>query len=80
MATEKTLLRLYEKVLKHEREMMGALEMLSVAASSLYGEELIANICNGSEIEFRTAEDPDGLQDTSLRLEDIIDAAGRKDA
>lgn len=74
MATVKTLIRLNNKVIKHEQEMMGALEMLSAAASSLYGEELTANICNGSEIEFRLTDDPDGLDGISLRLEDIIDS------
>lgn len=80
MATVKTLRRLNDKVLKHEREMMGALEMLSQAASSLYGEDLTANICNGSEIEFRLADDPDGLDGISIRLEDIIDSVEVREA
>ena len=73
MVTIKDLNKAYEKVLDCENKLMCALEKLSVIASDLYGEELVANICNGSEIEFRTESDPDGLDSTSLRIEDIIE-------
>lgn len=73
MATTKDLNKAYEKALDCENKLMGALEKLSAIASDLYGEELLANICNGSEIEFRTEYDPDGLHSISLRIEDIIE-------
>ena len=48
------------------------LQLLSVAASQLYGEELDARICAGGEIEFRTVNDPDGLNSIPLSIEDIL--------
>lgn len=75
MATIKGLNKAYEKALDCNNKLMCALEKLSIIASDLYGEELVANICNGGEIEFRTGYDPDGLDSTSLRFEDIIERA-----
>jgi hypothetical protein len=75
MATIKDLNKAYEKALDCENELRGVLEKLSAIASDLYGEELLANICNGSEIEFRTEYDPDGFKSISLRIEDIIERA-----
>ena len=49
-----------------------SLQLLSIAASQLYGEELEAEICAGEEIEFRTANDSDGLNGIALRIEDIL--------
>lgn len=72
MATIKDLNRVYKKTLDYENKLMCALEELSVIASNLYGKPLVANMCNGGEIEFRTEDDPDGLDSTSLRIEDII--------
>lgn len=48
------------------------LGQLSVIASEIYGEELTADLCNGAEIEFRTAGNPDGLNDIALRMEDVL--------
>lgn len=73
MATINELNKAYEKALDYSNKLMGALEKLSVIASDLYGQELKANICNGSEIEFRPEFDPDGFHTISLRLEDIIE-------
>lgn len=73
MATIKELNRAYNKALDYKNKLMCALEKLSVIASDLYGETLAANMCNGGEIEFRTEDDPDGLESTSLRIEDIIE-------
>ena len=57
----------------HASIMLGnLLQLLSVAASQLYGEKLDAQICAGGEIEFRTANDPDGLNGIALRIEDIL--------
>lgn len=73
MTTVKELNKAYEKALDYSNKLMGALEKLSVIASDLYGQELKANICNGSEIEFRTEFDPDGFHSISLRIEDVIE-------
>lgn len=75
MATIKDLNKAYEKALNYQNKLMCTLEDLSIIASDLYGEELVANICNGSEIEFRIEDDPDGLESISLRIEDIIEKA-----
>ena len=64
--------RQYQKVLDASRMLSNSLQYLSIAASRLYGEELEAEICAGDEIEFRTANDPDGLNGIALRIEDIL--------
>ena len=68
----KLVKRQYQKVLQASRMLSNSLQFLSVAASRLYGEELDAQICAGGEIEFRTANDPDGLNSISLKIEDIL--------
>lgn len=73
MATIKDLNKAYEKALDYNNKLMSALEELSIIASDLCGEEMVANICSGGEIEFRTEYDPDGLHSISLRIEDIIE-------
>lgn len=37
-----------------------------------YHRALDTQICAGDEIEFRTANDPDGLDGIALRIEDIL--------
>lgn len=64
--------RQYQKVLEASTVLSNSLQFLSIAASQLYGEELDAQICAGGEIEFRTANDPDGLNGIALRIEDIL--------
>ena len=66
------LKRQYQKALDASRMLSNSLQYLSIAASRLYGEELEAEICAGDEIEFRTANDPDGLNSISLKIEDIL--------
>lgn len=73
MATIKDLNKAYEKALDYDNKLRGALEKLSAIASDLYGQELKADICNGSEIEFRIESDPDGFHSIYLRIEDIIE-------
>ncbi len=46
-----------------------ALERLGVLASSIYGEELNADLCNGEEIEFRHPGDELG---EVILMEDLI--------
>ena len=64
--------RQYQKALDASRMLSNSLQYLSIAASRLYGEELDAQICAGGEIEFRTANDTDGLNGIALRIEDIL--------
>ena len=64
--------RRYQSALNASIRLSNSLQQLSVAASQLYGEELDAEICAGNEIEFRTANDPDSLNGTALRIEDIL--------
>ena len=64
--------RHYQDALHAFIMLSNSLQLLSIAASQLYGEELVAEICAGGEIEFRTANDPDGLNSIALRIEDIL--------
>ena len=64
--------RHYQKALHTSIMLSNSLQLLSIAASRLYGEELDAQICAGGEIEFRTANDPDSLNGIALRIEDIL--------
>ena len=66
------LKRQYQKVLDASIVLSNSLKFLSIAASRLYGEELEAEICAGEEIEFRTVNNPDGLNGIALRIEDIL--------
>lgn len=68
----KLIKRQYQKVLEASTVLSNSLQFLSIAASQLYGEELVAEICAGGEIEFRTVNDPDGLNSIALRIEDIL--------
>ena len=64
--------RYYQSALHASIMLSNSLQLLSIAASHLYGEELDAKICAGGEIEFRTANDPDGLNSIPLSIEDIL--------
>lgn len=64
--------RRYQNALHASIMLSSSLQLLSIAASQLYGEELDAQICAGEEIEFRTVNDPDGLNGIALRIEDIL--------
>ena len=64
--------RRYQSALHASIMLSNSLQLLSIAASQLYGEELDAQICAGGEIEFRTANDPDGIDGIALRIEDIL--------
>jgi predicted thioredoxin/glutaredoxin len=58
-----------DKVLDKSNELVNALEELSSLASEIYGEELIADICDGEEIEFRVNGDVDSI----LHIDDIVE-------
>lgn len=64
--------RRYQNALHASIMLSSSLQLLSIAASQLYGEELDAQICAGEEIEFRTVNDPDGLNGIALKIEDIL--------
>ena len=64
--------RRYQSALHASIMLSNSLQLLSIAASQLYGKELDAQICAGDEIEFRTVNDPDGLNGIALRIEDIL--------
>lgn len=68
----KLVKRQYQKVLDASIVLSNSLQLLSIAASRVYGEELEAEICAGEEIEFRTVNNPDGLNGIALRIEDIL--------
>ena len=62
----------YQSALDTSIKLSNSLQLLSKAASQLYGEDLDAQICAGDEIEFRTVDSPDGLNGIALRIEDIL--------
>ena len=61
------------KVREKAIDLQSYLVRLSEAASNLYGEELIADLCGGNEIEFRR-KDKSGFTDDydCLRLDDVL--------
>lgn len=67
------LKRQYDKRLKCSIELLSQLELLSRIASEIYGEEIVAEICSGNEIEFRIT-DANGTTnaDCCIRLEDLL--------
>lgn len=73
MATKAQLIKKHEQVIDAASKLQDRLEELSKLATEFYGEELMADLCAGSEIEFRTTDHPDGLDGIALRLEDIIE-------
>lgn len=69
------LKRQYDKVVKLEVSLSAELQNLSKLASAVYGEDLIASLCNGGEIEFRTC-DSLGIPDTEknpITIEELIE-------
>lgn len=51
-----TIRELYNEVIRQKNNLNNAIEQLSKKASEIYGRELIADICNGFEIEFRISD------------------------
>lgn len=71
--TQRTeLRRAISRVRNLENQLSGALAQLSDIATEIYGEDLQADLCNGSEIEFRR-RGSDGYFDAldCVRVEDI---------
>ena len=68
MTARKQLMAAYDNAMKAEAALSTKLQVLANVASEIYGEELSADLCAGSEIEFRRNDD---AFDT-IRLEDIL--------
>ena len=67
------LVELYGDCLKLNNRLECKMGKLGRLATEIYGEELVADMCVGSEIEFRRLDD-DGFvdADSTIRIEDII--------
>ena len=63
----------YNRLLSLNSELMSERGKLSALASKVLGYEVVADLCNGDEIEFRRIL-PDGSPDTNdyIRIEGII--------
>lgn len=72
MSQRTELRRALNRVLDLENRLSCALAQLSDIATEIYGEDLQADLCGGSEIEFRRRGD-DGYFDAldCIRIEDI---------
>lgn len=68
MSKAKKLMAAYNNVMKAESTLSMKLQILANIASEIYGDDLSADLCAGSEIEFRRNDD---AFDT-IRLEDIL--------
>lgn len=74
MATKRQLLSAYKRVENAEIKLLAEAQKLSKIASEYLGYEVNAELCAGSEIEFRRV-DKYGLSDadSTIRIEDIIE-------
>ena len=71
--TEKQLRKIESKIYGLSADLTAELEKLSSVATDILGYDVVADICNGSEIEFRTTNDRGFVDDFScIRLEDVI--------
>lgn len=71
--TDKQIINLNNKVLSLSIELSNKLQALARAASERLGYDVVADLCNGAEIEFRRVMD-DGMPDTDscIYLEDVL--------
>lgn len=71
--TDKQIINLNNKVLSLNIDLSSKLQELAHAASERLGYDVVADLCNGAEIEFRRIMD-DGVPDTDscILLEDIL--------
>lgn len=71
--TDRQIKRLYDVVLSIEIELSSALQKLGLAVSERLGKDVIADLCNGGEIEFREILE-DGTPDamSCIMLEDVL--------
>jgi hypothetical protein len=77
MITKRKILRAEQLCYAYSNSLTGALEVLASMASEVLGYEVVADICNGEEIEFRTVMDDSvanvANSDVAIRMEDIIE-------
>lgn len=72
------LQKLADRVDTLNSQLVGALEELSKEATRIYGKPLVADLCNGGEIEFRLADDNGDIIDAleiEVHLETLIKKA-----
>lgn len=76
--TDKQITKLNNKVLSLNIDLSSKLQELARAASERLGYDVVADLCNGAEIEFRRIMD-DGVPDTDscILLEDILAQKGK---
>lgn len=73
MITKKKLLRTEQQCYDYSNGLKCELEKLARMASEVLGFKVIADICNGEEIEFRAIMSNDVANvDIAIRMEDII--------
>ena len=73
MITKKKILRAEQLCYNYSNSLTSALEVLASMASEVLGYEVVADICNGNEIEFRTIiNDSVANNDVAIRIGDII--------
>lgn len=66
----KKLLKAYNKALDDDARLSASLQILGSIASEYYGEDVVADICSGCEIEFRFSDDIYAC--STMRIEDIL--------
>ena len=71
--TEKQIRKIEDKVYKLSSDLTAELEKLSSIATDILGYDVVSDICNGSEIEFRTIDKCGYVDDYEcIRIEDVI--------
>ena len=67
------LIELYGDCISLNNRLECKMGKLALLATDIYGEELVADICSGSEIEFRRLDDNGFVDaDSAILIEDII--------
>ena len=79
MTKKQKLLSLNNKALAAENELNKQLSAMGVLASEILGYEVVADLCAGSEIEFRTV-DGNGYVDafSTILIEDVLKEIDKK--
>lgn len=72
---ERELRAIVNRIIRLSGELTMELGNLSNLASEIYGETIVADLCSGSEIEFRRVYGSEGFVDDydCIRMEDILD-------
>lgn len=71
--TIREIKRLEQKVYEYETKLNGSLQKLAAAASLVLGYDVVADLCNGNEIEFRVFGDKDVSDtDSCIRINEIL--------